>query len=488
MSIQWRTILVLNLFVIGLAAVQGYIARDTAAQVVEERLAWQMSAGVSAFLQNRTYPLSDTMMAYFKNIFHTDWAVVGEDRKSFATSLAPDLSREFLSQLDTSRTPQWATLGGATFQVASQHLSHKDPMTGRPDPYRLYMLVPDVQLDAVRNRAAARMFTVFLPAAICATAVAVILSFTITRPLRRLVREMDTLAARAGVPAVGGSRSFGDALAPGKPLVSGATEIVRLAGAFHHLLKRLNVAQESLARSERLATLGKVCVSVAHEIRNPLSGIKMNVRVLQDELTDSPGRVGLDVILREIERMELYLQELMGAAEPPSTGASVSTAKVSELCDSVLTLLAGRCRHAHVRVTRTFPDTEPMIVADASCIRQCIMNLMVNAIEAMPGGGDLRVEVVPAGAQVRLHVGDTGAGVRCEPGTDVFEAFVSGKPNGVGLGLYLARQAVEANGGRIGYESTSAGSTFWIELPQATAGPAAHESADRNSRTEAVRS
>ena len=94
MSIQWRTILVLNLFVLGLAAVQGYIARNTAAQVVEERLAWQMSAGVSAFLQSKTYPLSDTMMTYLKDIFHTEWVVTGGDRAYVASSLSSSLTKE----------------------------------------------------------------------------------------------------------------------------------------------------------------------------------------------------------------------------------------------------------------------------------------------------------------------------------------------------------------------------------------------------------
>jgi signal transduction histidine kinase len=259
----------------------------------------------------------------------------------------------------------------------------------------------------------------------------------------------------------------------------GPREIARLTASFHRLLDRLAAARQRAARSERLATLGKVCLSVAHELRNPLSGIKMNVRVLKDRLPPSGDDPGLDVILTEIERMDLYLNELMTfstgapAAEAPAA-TPPAPVRLSELADSVLSILAARCRHANVRVAAEYPPDQPLVRGDANQLRQVMMNLIVNAIEAMPSGGDLRIRVRADRGSASFRVADTGPGVRPERGCDIFDAFVSTKPNGVGLGLYLARRIVTRHGGRIGYDDSPAGAEFWFELPSAPPhGPAA---------------
>jgi len=96
------------------------------------------------------------------------------------------------------------------------------------------------------------------------------------------------------------------------------------------------------------------------------------------------------------------------------------------------------------------------------------MNILINAIEAMPDGGSLRVAVRRQDDAVRLTVVDTGRGVQNDSGRrDIFEAFVTNKPNGVGLGLYLTKQTIRRHRGRIGFDSSEQGATFWVELPYA---------------------
>jgi two-component system sensor histidine kinase HydH len=246
----------------------------------------------------------------------------------------------------------------------------------------------------------------------------------------------------------------------------GPKEVSRLARSFHELLERLGDARLRVAESERLAVLGKISLSVAHELRNPLSGIKMNLRVLLDhpDLKEDPGA---EAILREVDRMGLYLDELMNFAPASDSRASAPPAeptKLSELSESVLTILAGRCRHADVSIARNYPAEEPTAAANGNQIRQVMMNLMVNAVEAMPRGGTMTVRVDPAGEAVRFSVGDTGPGVQAGAG-NLFEAFASARPGGVGLGLYLSKIIIERHGGRIGYDSTPVGATFWFDLP-----------------------
>ncbi len=455
-SIRLRTVLALNVFVIGLAVVLGWIAQDAAGQVVEERFVTEMVNGASAFLRGKTFPRSDAMMRSLRELLNAEWAASDEtDANVLGTSLSEAMTDELRRQVVGRAKMGVVYLGGKRYRFDSSALDSVAEARGlRPDKGRLYMLVPDARFQEARQRARARVGQVLWPAAGAATLLAMLLSFSITHPIRKLACEMDRLtdAEEAADPAK-------------RAVPRGPQEIARLTKSFYALLDRLAAARRRVAETERLATLGKVCLGVGHELRNPLSGIQMNVRVLRDRegLRDDPG---LEAILREIDRMGLYLSELMSLSpgdDPLSRAPAAAPTRLSELAESVLTILSGRCRHAKVAVRRDFPADERQVRADPNQIRQVMMNLMVNALEAMPGGGTMTVRVQCSPAGHRFSVADTGAGVPASAG-DVFEAFRSGKPNGVGLGLYLSKQIVARHGGQIGFDSGPDGTVFWFEL------------------------
>lgn len=485
-SIRVRTLLVMNLLVLGVAVVLGRIAGEVAGQVVEDRLASELVRNTSNFLQARKLPFTDSLMRYLSQMFGVEVATFrSRDGSAVASSLPPDQTRELQRQVASKAAPLSVTLGGQAYRVDSHDLVPADQATHPPEQFRLCLVVPQKQFQQARDRAMERTAVLALPAVAVATVLAFLLSVTITRPIRKLAAQMDELSERATgehpqaerSPLEGGTQipEGGTRIQSLVSLKRGPSEVVRLGESFDHLLRSLREVQGQLAQSERLATLGSVAASVAHELRNPLSGIKMNVRVLRDQVAGSPhdgSDESFRLILREIDRMDLYLGELLSLAGNPSerglsprgSGGVRESVNLAELAESVLSLLEGRFRHAGVEVRRDFRDGLP-VRADGEQIRQVIMNLLINALEAMPGGGAVTLGLGPAeSGGMRFAVTDGGPGVRPPAGADVFEPFVTTKPGSAGLGLHLCRRIIRDHGGKIGYNNSEAGATFWFEL------------------------
>jgi signal transduction histidine kinase len=486
LSIRAWTILALNTFVIGESLILGWISQNVAGEVVEERLATDMVSNVSSFLANRPFPVSDSMMNYLRQMLSLDWVAVSDDGAHVIGSSLPDTrTTEFIERLRTVESAGIVSLDGSRFRIGMHDIPIHADQPGSSNPAtnhaHLYVLIPVERFDETRRQASRRVAGMVIPATCAATLLAIVLAFVTTRPIRKLTQEMNHLANLEERSAtVESSSDIVSSTSEKKPRPDqrasmtnqGLKETRQLATSFYGLLDRLASARGRLAQSERLATLGKVSLSVAHELRNPLSGIKMNMRILQDRIGPE-DEAEVEAILREIDRMGLYLDELMNFA--PGTGSTGKVhapvpVKLSTLADSVLTILSGRCRHARIVVQRDYAALESLVIADPNQIRQAMMNFIVNAIEAMPLGGTLAISLRPRDSIVVFRVADTGRGVQAD-GIDIFDAFTSGKPDGVGLGLYLSRQIIHRHAGRIGYDNGVAGAVFWFELPRAPDNP-----------------
>lgn len=254
----------------------------------------------------------------------------------------------------------------------------------------------------------------------------------LARPLERLAAEAQSLPA-GEVAQVGGG-----------------AELNHLVGALNRMLSEVR-------RAERLGVMGQMAAGVAHEIRNPLSSMKMTVQLLRESGGD---RESFDLILREIERLELIAAELTGASQPLRKEA----VRLDTVVDEVLELMRRRLDHLNVRVEKHY-EAVPDVRVDVARFKRCAMNLVLNGAQAMPAGGPLHVTIQSHDGRVRFAVTDSGTGVPAEIGARVFEPFVTTKQDGVGLGLALTKRIVEDHGGTIGYDTASGGTTFWIELP-----------------------
>lgn len=392
-----------------------------------------------------------------------------------ASSLGAHERREFQHRVGELGIPESVMLNGHIYRSDSRVISSSEGRGGR-SPARLFVLIPNSQFLAARSEASKRVASLMLPATVVATMLALPLAFGITRPIRRLTQSVERLVPvgadlnRVGQDSIESETGPGISELRGRLRSHGPSETRKLAASLVDLVDRLSIAQRRLLESERLVTLGRLSLSVAHELRNPLSGIKMNMRVLRDDpsYADDPA---VGVILREIDRMELYLGELMSFSSGTTKWHAHEVRKrvaVSSLVKSVLTILENRCQHSDVRIVRNDASDEPSILCDANELRRVLMNLVINAIEAMPNGGTLSVTIERHEQTVRATVSDTGTGVQ-SAGKDIFEAFTTNKPNGVGLGLYLCREIVRRHGGTIGYRSGSSGASFSFDVPIAGA-------------------
>jgi signal transduction histidine kinase len=231
-------------------------------------------------------------------------------------------------------------------------------------------------------------------------------------------------------------------------------------GEVRDLADALNRMVAAVRAGERLATMGQMAVGVAHEIKNPLSAMKMTVQMLREEQKPE-GREAYDVLLREIARLELAASELSAAGPRPLQRERASLARV---VDDVLEIMRRQLEHLRIDVARAF-EPAPEVDLDVDRFKRVVMNLVLNGAQAMPQGGRLTLGLAPRDGRVRFSVADTGPGIAPELRPRLFEPFVTTKSDGVGLGLALTRRIVEDHGGAIGFDTSERGTTFWVEVP-----------------------
>ncbi len=230
------------------------------------------------------------------------------------------------------------------------------------------------------------------------------------------------------------------------------------------------VAMEQKVREhERLAYVGHLTASLSHEIRNPLSAIKMNMQILARKLDlDGYDLRRLQITVREITRLEGILRQLLDSARPLSL--QTSPLDLAALVRSCLELLDPKVQEKRLRIEQRHAPDLPLVTADAGKLEQALINLLLNAIEATPAEGDIVVWSLhgrdQAGPYVELGVEDSGSGVDPKHLPLVFTPFFTSKASGTGLGLSNVKRVVEAHGGRVLVGGRPGrGATFTMRLP-----------------------
>jgi len=308
----------------------------------------------------------------------------------------------------------------------------------------LVLLFPTDAVDRAGRAAALPVIAASAAGLAVAIAAGLLLGERLARPLAELAA-----LAREGARA---------------PEDRGPAEARDLAAALNAMLDARRRAEEDRVSRERLAVLGEFAAGVAHEIRNPLSSMRMTLQLLGEGRTGKEAE-DVQVLLDEVRRLEGSVEDLLlYAGDPrPERGA----VDLAETARDAARLLRRQADHLGVALEVGEAPGAPRAAGDGARLRTCVVNLVLNALQASPRGAAVRVGVAPGGRGVLLEVADSGPGIPAAVGERVFEPFFSGRPGGTGLGLAVTRRIVEAHGGALSFVSGPAGTVFRADLPSA---------------------
>ncbi len=229
-------------------------------------------------------------------------------------------------------------------------------------------------------------------------------------------------------------------------------------------------AQERRRLADGYAQILHLAGGLAHEIKNPLSTISLNMELLAEDLAEPQNprerraRARIDVVQRECKRLQRLLDDFLnfakvrpGKLEPTDLNAAV---------EEVLDFFASAAEQAHIEVIRYLDSNLPRVMLDREAFHGALLNLVLNAQQAMPDGGQLMVRTTSHGPTAAIYLVDTGIGMDERTASRMFEEFFTTKPGGSGLGLPTTAKIIDAHGGRISVESeVGHGTQFTVELP-----------------------
>jgi PAS domain S-box-containing protein len=234
-------------------------------------------------------------------------------------------------------------------------------------------------------------------------------------------------------------------------------------------LDSLESINTQLQVSERLAALGRITAGVAHEVKNPLNSMRLWLENLRESLPkeqESGALQAVHVLDKEIDRLDAVVKRFLDFTRPMDV--RLEATQLAELLKEVLEVAQPQMQKANVQVAQLLPIDVPEVYVDRALLKQAVLNLVLNAAEAMPNGGQLRLVLSRRGEMAEISVGDTGKGIAPEHRQKIFQLFFTTRPGGSGIGLASAFRIVQLHNGSIDFTSeVGRGTTFRIELPLA---------------------
>jgi signal transduction histidine kinase len=329
------------------------------------------------------------------------------------------------------------------------------------------ILAVDVSMAHAQEKIAEVSKTMILWAfgvtSILAVSLSLFLTYFVSNPIQELISTMER--AERGLEA--------------RVEVKSSDDIGRLGDAFNSLLTKLERARrrveryhyEQMKRADRLASIGEMAAGIAHEIKNPLAGIAGVIQVFKADLAvGDQKRMVLDEVLSQVERMDKAVKNLLSFARPPEP--RMTLVDINELIGKLLDFLEPQFAKNGIVTERKLSPGLPWLTLDPDLMQQALINIELNAIQAMPEGGTFTVETkssLPAGenpGSVEIVFSDSGKGISQDNLNRIFNPFFTTRQQGTGLGLSITQRIIEQHGGEINVVSAPGkGTRFTVVFP-----------------------
>ncbi len=416
-------------------------------------------ARVVAALRDAPYPLSESILGTIRGLSGAEFVIFDADGRLKESTIAlgpkevellrPAEPRRATQKGEQSPAQSVVPLGSRTYLATCMPVT-RHGAASRPD--WAVVLYGEEQWWAGARQAAYPTLITGALAALAVLVITTVLARRFVRPIQELGRQTAAIAEGQFQPVAVSPRD---------------DEIRDLALSINRMTETLGQYEQSVRRNERLRTLGQLGAGMAHQLRNSATGAWMAVDLHQRECPGGAESRSLEMAIRQLRLMESYLQRFLTLGRPSADLRE--RVDLEPLVRDVLGLVGPACSHAKIDLGFE-PAAEPLaVVGDAEALRQVLVNLILNAVEAAgrPGGapGKVRIELSRQGGDARVAVKDSGPGPAPAVRDRLFEPFVSEKPEGTGLGLFVARQVAEAHQGTLGWQHADGMTCFTLQLP-----------------------
>jgi len=436
---------------VGVSLLNAYFSVRHARRQIEQEL-----TQVSTTLAESSFPLSDAVLRQMRGLSGAEF-VLTDRRGRVTTASSPEfaafdapLKDDSARQIEPPQTElqlvRPTKYQGRRFFHAAVDL--RPPAAPTPGD-TLHILYPEQAYLQQWNDVVYPPLLIGGAAVLLALGLSLVIASRVTRPLARLERQVDEIAG-------GRFQSL--------PVPARNDEVADLSRSVNRMAEMLAGYEDTIRRNEQLRTLGQLGGGIAHQMRNSVTGCRMAVDL---HARDCPqDGESLQVARRQLELMQKYLDRFLSLGRRRDN-PHVRVA-LSPLIDSVLSLVGPTARHVDVELD-WFPPEEPIFVtADTDALGQLLVNLVLNGIEAAAGGSPPRKVAIALSldrGRVRIEVADTGPGPPQEIAAELFEPFVTAKPDGTGLGLAVAREIAREHGGDVDWRRAEGTTIFALWLP-----------------------
>lgn len=434
MRLQYKIVVPFVALFVAAVAVIALTAVAAVSRTLDSRLETQVIQA-SAFVSQAEFARNRLVLERLKEMLGAEIITFGPDGQVLATTSAVDpsvLAERALAAADPAAVRDGLVIrdlehGGVPYTVAYRPLR-------TPPGAVMAVLTPTADIATARRDITRTVLLTALVILILMVGASQMLARSVTAPIARLAVHADEVAA-GGV---------------GSPPEVGDDEVGRLARSFGAMVTQLRASEARLLRSEKEAVTGLLAARVAHDVRNPLSSLKMQAQMLRRQLEKAGDRTDLALgILKEVDRVEWVVKGLLELSRPGEP--QPRPAQLNDVVDDVLDDLAPQLRYQKVLVEQSLSPELPVTGLDVDRVKLALLNLMVNAAEAMPAGGTMRVatRLGDGGSAIVVEIRDDGVGIDPAVRDRLFDPFVSTKREGVGLGLVNAKHVVEGHGGTL---------------------------------------